>query len=163
MAANKPERDEAYWRARCHLTGGDYARSEGIHPSNGRRAIQRARKRFPDLPWGEPPATGETKDVEGTEHLADGGYRSIKLLTMTAKQSKSKAFLLKAHGFDEAEWEATRIGNRVSIGSNATLLPVSICDDVVIGAGAVVTRDIRESGVYAGNPARRIRDLPPSR
>ncbi|ASR07811.1 N-acetyltransferase [Rhizobium leguminosarum bv. viciae] len=51
-------------------------------------------------------------------------------------------------------WKETRIGNRVSIGSNATVLPVQICDDVVIGAGAVVTRDITISGTYAGNPAR---------
>ena len=57
-------------------------------------------------------------------------------------------------------WRSTRIGNRVSIGSNATILPVSICDDVVIGAGAVVTRDITAPGVYAGNPARKLRSLP---
>jgi len=54
-------------------------------------------------------------------------------------------------------WKGTTIGNRVSIGSNATILPVSICDDVVIGAGAVVTKDITQSGVYAGNPARLLR------
>lgn len=54
-------------------------------------------------------------------------------------------------------WRATNIGNRVSIGSNSTLLPVSICDDVVVGAGSVVTRDITLPGVYAGNPARRLR------
>jgi len=54
-------------------------------------------------------------------------------------------------------WRATRIGDRVSIGSNATLLPVAVCDDVVIGAGAVVTRDITRPGVYAGNPARFLR------
>ena len=53
-------------------------------------------------------------------------------------------------------WKRTIIGNRVSIGSNATILPVSICDDVVIGAGAVVTKDIAEPGTYAGNPARRL-------
>ncbi|MGZ5084699.1 MAG: acyltransferase [Usitatibacter sp.] len=53
-------------------------------------------------------------------------------------------------------WKPTRIGNHVAIGSNATILPVSICDHVVIGAGAVVTRDIREPGTYAGNPARRL-------
>lgn len=53
-----------------------------------------------------------------------------------------------------ALWKSTAIGNRVSIGSNATILPVSICDDVVIGAGAVVTRDIVEPGIYAGVPAR---------
>lgn len=57
-------------------------------------------------------------------------------------------------------WKSTVVGNRVSIGSNATILPVRICDDVVIGAGAVVTRDITQPGVYAGNPARRLRSLP---
>src|ERR1700677_317928 len=51
-------------------------------------------------------------------------------------------------------WRSTTIGNRVSIGSNATILPVKICDDVVIGAGAVVTRDITVAGSYMGNPAR---------
>lgn len=51
-------------------------------------------------------------------------------------------------------WRSTRIGNRVSIGSNATILPVEICDDVVIGAGAVVTRSITRPGCYVGNPAR---------
>lgn len=58
-------------------------------------------------------------------------------------------------------WRATTIGNRVSIGTNATLLPVSICDDVVIGAGSVVTRDIAKPGIYAGNPARLLRQLAP--
>ena len=56
-------------------------------------------------------------------------------------------------------WKETSIGNRVSIGSNATILPVRICDGVVIGAGAVITKDIKEAGVYAGNPARKLRDL----
>jgi acetyltransferase-like isoleucine patch superfamily enzyme len=56
-------------------------------------------------------------------------------------------------------WRSTSIGSHVSIGSNATILPVSICDHVVIGAGAVVTRDIGEPGVYAGNPARLLRVL----
>lgn len=58
---------------------------------------------------------------------------------------------------DRSLWKPTRIGNRVSIGSNATILPVSVCDDVVIGAGSVVTRNISEPGIYAGNPARRLR------
>jgi len=56
---------------------------------------------------------------------------------------------------DKSLWRDTRIGDRVSIGSNATILPVSICSDVVIGAGSVVTKDITEPGVYAGNPAKR--------
>jgi len=55
---------------------------------------------------------------------------------------------------DKSLWRQTKIGDNVSIGSNATILPVKICDNVVIGAGSVVTKDIKESGVYAGNPAR---------
>ncbi len=61
---------------------------------------------------------------------------------------------------DRTLWKSTRIGDRVSIGSNATILPVNICDDVVIGAGAVVTRDIKEPGIHAGNPAKLVRALP---
>ena len=56
-------------------------------------------------------------------------------------------------------WRSTRVGNNVSIGSNATILPVTICDRAVIGAGAVVTKDIIEPGVYAGNPAKKLRSL----
>ena len=60
-------------------------------------------------------------------------------------------------GGDETKWKHTKLGNHVSIGTNATVLPVSICDNVVIGAGAVVTKDITEPGLYAGNPAKKLR------
>ncbi len=60
---------------------------------------------------------------------------------------------------DRSLWKSTRIGSRVSIGSNATILPITICDDVVIGAGSVVTRDITQPGIYAGNPAKLIRTI----
>jgi acetyltransferase-like isoleucine patch superfamily enzyme len=56
-------------------------------------------------------------------------------------------------------WRGTKIGNRVSIGSNATILPVEICDDVVIGAGSVVTKSITKPGIYAGNPAKLLRTV----
>lgn len=62
-------------------------------------------------------------------------------------------------GGDQSLWKSTQIGNHVSIGSNATILPVKICDHVVIGAGAVVTKDITHPGVYAGNPAKFIRKI----
>ena len=60
---------------------------------------------------------------------------------------------------DKSLWRSTSIGNRVSIGTGATVLPVRICDDVVIGAGSVVTRDIETPGIYAGNPARLMRGV----
>lgn len=62
-------------------------------------------------------------------------------------------------GGDQTKWKSTHIGSNVSIGSNATVLPVSICDGVVIGAGSVVTKDITEKGIYAGNPAKKIRTI----
>jgi acetyltransferase-like isoleucine patch superfamily enzyme len=68
---------------------------------------------------------------------------------------------LFAHGGpangDKRLWKSTKIGSRVSIGSNATILPVEVCDDVVIGAGSVVTKNINVPGTYAGNPARLIK------
>jgi len=60
---------------------------------------------------------------------------------------------------DKNLWKETHVGDHVSIGTNATILPVKICSNVVIGAGAVVTKDITEPGIYAGNPARLIRKL----
>ena len=58
---------------------------------------------------------------------------------------------------DRSKWQSTVISNNVYIGSNSTILPVTICSDVVIGAGSVVTKDIDKPGTYAGNPARRIK------
>jgi len=63
----------------------------------------------------------------------------------------------KPAGGDKTKWRSTNIGNNVSIGTNATILPVSITDNVVVGAGAVVARDITESGTYVGNPAKKVR------
>lgn len=57
----------------------------------------------------------------------------------------------------ERPFEETTIGNNVLIGSNSSILPVSITDNVIIGAGSVVTKNITEPGVYAGNPAKKIK------
>lgn len=65
-----------------------------------------------------------------------------------------KFSLGKPAGGDKNLWRHTEIGNNVCIGSNATILPIRICDNVVVGAGAVVTSDIVKPGVYVGNPAR---------
>ncbi len=61
---------------------------------------------------------------------------------------------------DRSLWRGTVVGNHVSLGTNSTILPVRIADGVVVGAGSVVTKDLTEPGIYAGNPARLIRPLP---
>lgn len=62
----------------------------------------------------------------------------------------------------EADWECvpTRVRRGASIGSSATILcGVSIGENALVGAGAVVTRDVPPNTVIAGNPARLLRTL----
>ncbi|KAH8198510.1 hypothetical protein TruAng_007344 [Truncatella angustata] len=55
------------------------------------------------------------------------------------------------------------IGEDCWFGGNATVLPgVTIGKGSVIGAGSVVTKDVPEYSVVAGNPARKIRSIVPS-
>ncbi len=53
----------------------------------------------------------------------------------------------------------TKIGDDVRIGSNVTLLPINIGDKCIIGAGAVVTKDLPANCVVIGNPAKIIKKI----
>lgn len=59
------------------------------------------------------------------------------------------------------DWKLTKtkIGNNVRIGSNATILPVTVGNNSIIGAGSVVTKDVPPNVIMAGNPARIIRKI----
>lgn len=60
----------------------------------------------------------------------------------------------------EEDWELepTRVMRRASIGSGAVILPgVTIGEEAVVGAGAVVTQDVAARTVVVGNPARVLR------
>lgn len=53
-----------------------------------------------------------------------------------------------------------KIGNKVWIGSNATILPgVTVGDGAIIAAGAVVTKDVEAKSIVAGVPAKFIRKV----
>jgi len=58
---------------------------------------------------------------------------------------------------DPSEWKKTVIEDGASIGSNATILPVRIGKGAIIGAGAVVTKDVPDGAVVSGNPASFMR------
>lgn len=57
---------------------------------------------------------------------------------------------------DEDEWAETIVHEGASVGTNATVLPVEIGENALIGAGAVVTEDVPENAIVAGNPAEII-------
>ena len=62
----------------------------------------------------------------------------------------------------EEDWEVipTIIKNGASIGSNATILcGITIGADSIIGAGSVVTKDVPDNTIVAGNPAKIIRKV----
>jgi len=53
-----------------------------------------------------------------------------------------------------------KIGKKVFIGIQSIILPgITIGDNVVVGAGAVVTKDLPSNGVYAGNPAKKVKEI----
>ena len=60
---------------------------------------------------------------------------------------------------DPKLFKKTKLGNNVVIGSNTTLLPVSIVSVTVIGAGSTVTKNINTKGIYAGTPAKLLRKI----
>jgi acetyltransferase-like isoleucine patch superfamily enzyme len=59
----------------------------------------------------------------------------------------------------EADWQVvpTRVMRGASIGTGATILcGITIGENATVGAGSVVTHDVPDNAVVAGNPARRL-------
>ena len=66
----------------------------------------------------------------------------------------------KGYQTDREYGKPITIGNNCWIGGNVTILPgVPIHDNVVVGAGSVVTKDLASGAIYVGNPARKLRDI----
>jgi maltose O-acetyltransferase len=109
----------------------------------------------------------------GARTFANFGLISLDVATVTigddVQIGPSVQLLTALHpvaaGPRRAKWEAARpitIGHNVWLGGGVIVLPgVTIGDDTVVGAGAVVTRDLPRGVVAVGNPARVIRAVEP--
>jgi acetyltransferase-like isoleucine patch superfamily enzyme len=64
--------------------------------------------------------------------------------------------IFRSSSITDWQLKTTHVGKNVRIGSNATIMPVTIGDNAIIGAGAVVTKDVPANVVVVGNPAKEI-------
>lgn len=84
-----------------------------------------------------------------------GSWSQLNLATTIGHDTETGDFFTTAPGVHISG--KVNAGQRVYLGTNSsTVENISICDDVTIGAGACVSKDILESGIYVGIPARKL-------
>lgn len=128
----------------------DYVRSLGVKCGNNTEFIIHPHEwSYPD--FGSEPFLIEIGDdctiSFGCTFLTHDGSRKTCLKYIDSKLHK-----------DLLVWKKIKIGNNCFIGCNSTIMPgVTIGDNSVVGACSVVTKNIPEGEVWAGNPARFVR------
>ncbi len=66
--------------------------------------------------------------------------------------------LMFSHDFCRNMHTNTYIGKKCFIGANAIIMPgINIGDEVIVGSGAIVTKDVESNSIVVGNPARIIK------
>lgn len=84
-----------------------------------------------------------------------GDFSQLNLATTIGHDTKTDKFFTTAPGAHISG--KVTIGQRVYFGTNASSIEeLNICDDVIIGASACVTKNILESGIYVGAPAKKM-------
>lgn len=105
---------------------------------------------------------GSLVEIQEDSHIGDGCRIQSHAFVCSLVTLEDDVFVshgakfindLRPPSGDRDEWEETTVRKGASIGTNATLLPVEVGENALVGAGAVVTEDVPENAVVAGNPA----------
>lgn len=84
-----------------------------------------------------------------------GDFAQLNLATTIGHDTKTGSFFTTAPGVHISGKVNT--GNQVYLGTNASIIEdIEICDDIIIGAAACVSKNIVESGIYVGVPAKKM-------
>lgn len=108
---------------------------------------------------------GPFVEIQEDSHIGDGCRVQSHSFICSLVTVEGDAFI--SHGVkfvndrfppsgDPDSWESTTVSRGASIGTNATVLPVTIGEDALVGAGSVVVDDVPAGAVVAGNPAEVI-------
>ena len=99
-------------------------------------------------------------------HIGDNVFFGPNVSILTALHAliaKEREFYIdkeKGHLTDREYGQPITIGNDCWFGGSVTILPgVTIHDNVVVGAGSVVTHDLESGYVYVGNPAKKLKPI----
>ena len=133
---------------------GDISIGDNFHLGKGSR-ISSVRD---NLSVGDNVTIGENCTIDGSGGLEIGSNVVISDYTCVISH---KHLFVKNKGLSNEYISArTRIGSYVWLCEGVKVIPgITICDNVIVGAGSIVTRDIVEEGIYVGIPTKKIRDM----
>lgn len=125
----------------------------GILRERLRQVAIRARSSYLRRVWGH--------TIDGSARISFGAFidkTAPRNVNIGAYTLVARGAVILAHDYCRGVNRLTRIGSNCFVGVNAVVLPgVTLGDGVVVGAGAVVTKDVPGNCVVAGNPARVVR------
>lgn len=119
--------------------------------------IQRAASLSKDLSLGENSIIGIRNEIGAKVVIGDNTMLGPEVLILTRNHRHNRIDIPMMDQGSEENQEVI-IGNDVWIGARAIILPgVSIGNGSIVGAGAVVSKNVEEYSIVVGNPARIVR------
>ncbi len=101
-------------------------------------------------------------NISSTARIAFGAYldkTNPKGISIDDESFVAVGAMILTHDYCRSIYKKTSIGKQCFIGARSIILPgVSIGDHVIVGAGSIVTKDVKSHCIVAGNPAKIIKE-----